>query len=197
MTNRNPKLRGILFDMDGTIVDVPYDWTKIRAELKTQGKPVLSYLESLSEPEKTHKWKILEEYEDKATSNASMKKGMKTLFSFLKEKSVKTALITNNSEKNISFLMEKFHLSFDVVMTRETGVWKPSGEPFLLAVKKMGVNREECCVVGDSYFDVLAAKAARISRIFIFAPEEQRPEFLEAFIVHSAEELRHQIDKWV
>jgi beta-phosphoglucomutase-like phosphatase (HAD superfamily) len=35
------KLKGVIFDMDGTVVDVTYDWNQIREELNSQGKPIL------------------------------------------------------------------------------------------------------------------------------------------------------------
>ncbi len=57
------KLKGVILDMDGTVVDVTYDWNQIRAELNSQGKPILIYLKSLEEPEKSEKWKVLEKYE--------------------------------------------------------------------------------------------------------------------------------------
>ena len=47
------KLQGLIFDMDGTIVDAPYDWPRIRAHLDTKGQPILKYLAGLSEPEKS------------------------------------------------------------------------------------------------------------------------------------------------
>ena len=45
------KLLGLIFDMDGTIVDAPYDWPHIRAHLDTRGLPILKYLAGLTEPE--------------------------------------------------------------------------------------------------------------------------------------------------
>ena len=46
------KLKGVIFDMDGTVVDVPYDWIQIKTDLETQGEPILVYLNSMEEPEK-------------------------------------------------------------------------------------------------------------------------------------------------
>jgi HAD superfamily hydrolase (TIGR01549 family) len=195
MTKQYSRLRGIIFDMDGTIVDVPYDWEKIREELKTRGKPILSYLASLPEPEKSRKWKILEKYEAQATSQAVMKEGMEDFFAFLRKQKVKIALVTNNSRRNVSALMKKFQLEFDVVLTRESGLWKPSGKPFLTALRRMGTSREECCVVGDSHFDVFAAQAAQIRQIFILADEREKFDFPGIVIIASVEGLRHQVEK--
>ncbi len=71
------KLQCVIFDMDGTVVDVSYDWTLIKEELMTRGKPILAYLSSLKEPDRAEQWKVLEKYENEATQNARLKKGMR------------------------------------------------------------------------------------------------------------------------
>ena len=115
---------------------------------------------------------ILEKYEEEATTQATLKKGMDRFLAFLKEKNVKTALVTNNSRKNVEYLLGKFNLNFDLVLSREAGLWKPSGSPFLLVLEKLGVKKKQCCVVGDSHFDVKAGKDAGIECIFILTHDK-------------------------
>ena len=187
------KLKGVIFDMDGTVVDVPYDWNRIKAELRTQGKPILVYLKSLEEPEKSEKWRVLEKYEEEATMKAELKRGMREFLNLLREKGIKNALVTNNSQKNVSFLLEKFNLEFDCIICRESGLWKPSGAPFLAALKKLGLKKEECCVVGDSHFDVKAANEAGIPNVFILNEDKERFASMNAEVFSSAKELKKKI----
>jgi HAD superfamily hydrolase (TIGR01549 family) len=161
------KLKGVLFDMDGTVVDAPYDWPRIKAELGTQGVPILTYLSSLEEPERSRKWGRLQKYEDEATRAAVLKKGMRGFLDFLTATGVKKALITNNSRANVDILLKKFGLAFDCLISRESGLWKPSGAPLICAMRQLKLRKEECCAVGDSHFDIKAAEDAGISRIFI------------------------------
>ncbi len=130
------KLKGVIFDMDGTVVDVTYDWNQIRAELNSQGKPILIYLKNLEEPEKSEKWKVLEKYESEATQKARLKPGMRGFLDLLSQQGIKIALVTNNSQKSVSFLLEKFNLEFDCIISRESGLWKPSGTPFQAVLEK-------------------------------------------------------------
>jgi len=189
------KLKGIIFDMDGTVVDVPYDWNRIKAELMTQGKSILVYLRSLEEPERSEKWKVLEKYEKEATSKARLKRGMRGFLDLLNEKGIKKALVTNNSQKNVSFLLKKFDLEFDCVISRESGLWKPSGAPFLAALEKLGLRRKECCVVGDSHFDIKAAEEAGIPNVFILNEDKERFASMNAEVFNSAEELTKKIEQ--
>ncbi|NIM60041.1 MAG: HAD-IA family hydrolase [Candidatus Aminicenantes bacterium] len=188
------KLKCVIFDMDGTVVDVTYDWGQIRAELDTQGKSILFYLNSLEEPDKSKKWKVLERYERQATEKARLKPGMGRFLDLLNKKGIKKALVTNNSQKNVSFLLEKFNLEFDCVIARESGLWKPSGAPFQAVLKELGLKKEECCVVGDSHFDVRAAEEAGIPNVFILNEDKERFASMPAEVFSSAEALQKRIE---
>jgi len=179
--------------MDGTIVDVPYDWKKIKQDLATGGKPILSFLSSLPEPEKSEKWRILEEYEEYATVRAVLKKGIKGFLRDLRKKGLLTALVTNNSRKNVSFLLTKFSLEFDLIISRESGLWKPSGAPFLYALDQMELKTGDCCVIGDSHFDWLAAEDAGIENIIILSDTPGESSGPSVKYAGSIEEVRQKI----
>ena len=191
------KIKGVIFDLDGTVVDVSYDWKKIKQELETGGKPILHFLRSLREPEKSRKWKILKKYENKATQNAVLKEGIKEFLYFLSQKGVKKALVTNNSRQNVDYLMEKFKLKFDCVISRESGLWKPSGAPFRAVLKELKLDRKESCVVGDSHFDIQAAKEAGISRIFILYREKDQFVTTEAEVFSSVQDLKRKMENLI
>lgn len=186
-------IRGVIFDLDGTVVETPYDWKKIKTELMTQGSPILSFIQSLDKSEKSEKWKLLESYERTATLQAVLKEGMDDLLDFLAKKGVKRALVTNNSRKNVSYLLKKFNLAFDCIISRESGLWKPSGAPFLAVLKKLKLKKEESCVVGDSSFDVKAAEEAGIERIFILNRDKEVVSEDRAEIFGSVKELKRKI----
>lgn len=190
-----PRIKGAIFDLDGTVVDVSYDWKRIKEELQTQGKPILSHIQSLREPERAMKWAILERFEEEATTQATLKEGMDEFLAFLKEKGIKTAIVTNNSRKNLEFLLHKFSLRFDFLLSREAGLWKPSGIPFLHVLRKLKVKKGECCVIGDSHFDVKAAEEAGIKKIFVLT--QDREKYLSHGVepVRTVGELRAKVSK--
>ncbi len=163
------RLRGVIFDLDGTLVENAYDWPRIKRELGTGGKPILAYLEGLEEPERSLKRAVLECHEAEQTAASVLRDGVAELLDFLRGRGLAVALVTNNSRRNTDFLLGKFELSFDCVLTRESGLWKPSGAPFLEVLKRLSLVAEECCVVGDTRFDVLAAREAGIDAVFLLA----------------------------
>jgi HAD superfamily hydrolase (TIGR01509 family) len=168
------KIKGVIFDLDGTVVENDYDWARIRQELGTGGMSILGYLDSLEEPERTAKWSILETHEAAQTEASVLREGVRELLGLLRARGIATALVTNNSRKNTEFLLNKFRLDFDCVITRESRLWKPSGAPFLEVKKNLGLTPETCGVIGDTHFDVLAALDAGIGTIFLLSDEPER-----------------------
>lgn len=190
-------VKGVILDMDGTIVESAYNWPEIKSELNTGGKPILVYLKGLNEPERSQKWAILEKYEQAATLNADLKAGVKELLQFLDHREIKCALVTNNSEKNVSFLLQKFQLQFDYVISRESGLWKPSADPFLKVMQILSLKKEECCVVGDSHFDILAAQASGIQRIFIINSSPEKFSDFDVAVVSSIPEFQDHLERMI
>jgi HAD superfamily hydrolase (TIGR01549 family) len=168
---RAMKIKGAIFDLDGTVVENSYDWLKIRRELGNAEVSILGYLCGLEEPERSRKWAILERHEAEQTARSVLREGMRELLTFLKERCVRSALVTNNSRKNTVYLLEKFGLGFDRVITRESGLWKPSGAPFREVLEAFGIGSNECCVIGDTRFDILAALDAGVGPIFLLGDD--------------------------
>ena len=187
-------LRAALFDLDGTVVENAYDWPRIKAELETGGTPILTYLHGLAEPERSRKWAILERHEAEQTERSTLRPGMPELLAFLRKRGVGTALVTNNSEHNVRLLAEKFRLSFDVVLSRASGLWKPSGAPLREAMRRLDSEPEESCVVGDTPFDVLAARDAGIPRIFLLGSPRAGEGEPEVEVVAGAAALKARLE---
>lgn len=167
-------IRGVIFDLDGTVVENAYDWTRIRAEIGTGETSILAYLDSLEEPERSAKWAILETHEARQTQASRLREGIPALLSLLHGRDIAAALVTNNSRANTEFLLGKFGLAFDCVITRERGLWKPSGAPFREVLQTLRLEARECAVVGDTPFDILAALDAGIGSIFLLAADPKR-----------------------
>jgi pyrophosphatase PpaX len=78
---------------------------------------------------------------------------------------------------------------FDVVVTcDDTAAHKPDPEPILLALERLGARPEEAAYVGDSPFDVGAARAAGVFAVAVSWGGMHDVDDADAF-VHSAEEL--------
>jgi HAD superfamily hydrolase (TIGR01509 family) len=193
-SGRDMSIKGVIFDLDGTIVKNSYDWPRIKRELGTGGTPILSYLEGLEEPERSRKRAGLEAHEAEQTETSVLRDGVRELLDFLRGRGIAAALVTNNSRKNTDFLLRKFGLIFDCVITRESGLWKPSGAPFLEVLKRLGLDPGECSVVGDTRFDVLAAREAGIDAVFLLADEPGEFAGTSVDVFPELEPLRRRLE---
>ena len=169
-------IRAVVFDMDGTLVDSTYDWPTIRRQLGVTGVSIIDDLKGLAEPDRSQKWAELEEIEKLATENARIHDGAHEVLELFAVREFSTALVTNNNSANTRRLLARFGLRFDVVLTRDSGLWKPSGAPIKEAVTQLGVLPGECLGVGDSRYDVLAAREAGLAAVCLVHDGATRQE---------------------
>ncbi len=158
-------VRAVLFDLDGTLVDSTYDWPAIRAQLGVTGASIIDELNGLPEPDRGVRWAQLEAIEARATDAAAVHPGVPELLDLLAAKGLATALVTNNNRTDTLRLLDRFGLAFDLVLTRDDGLWKPSGAPFAEAARRLGIPPGDCLGVGDSRYDILAARDAGLRAV--------------------------------
>jgi pyrophosphatase PpaX len=89
------------------------------------------------------------------------------------------------------------HLFEVLVGGDETELHKPNPDPLLLGAKRMGVDPVDCAYVGDSPFDIRAAKAAHMYSVAVSWGRIHDREALEAeqpsAIADTAEELYERL----
>jgi hydrogenase expression/formation protein HypE len=161
-------IKAFVFDMDGTLIDSVYDWQDIRRQLSVVGTgSIIEFLNALNSPQREQKWALLKRIERDATQQAQAKPGATELLRFLQHRGIQMALVTNNSMENTQILLDRFGLVFDVVLTRDSGLWKPSAAPLIEAARRLHMSPEHCIAVGDSHYDIQAAREAHFRRVFL------------------------------
>ncbi|MEA3312923.1 MAG: HAD family hydrolase, partial [Caldisericota bacterium] len=158
----------VIFDLDGTLFDAPYDWTKIKQTLEVpKGEGILSFIEKLPDKIKEKKMHMLNAIEEEATRKGKLKDGVQELLNELKRKKIKRVLLTNNLLRNVRYIARKYGIDFDMVITREMGMTKPGNAAILYILKEFGLNENEVIFVGDSIYDVKSANLSKISMIIV------------------------------
>jgi HAD superfamily hydrolase (TIGR01549 family) len=161
-----------IFDMDGTVFESYLDWPRIKEELDINIKNGNILKEIYKENRVDYeRLQTLESYEAYNTFKTKPRKGISECLCYLESRHIKTALITNNNKKNTDFLLKKFQLGFDTVITREMRLWKPDPDAFFYVMKLYNCGADEVISIGDSHYDIKAPKGANISNIFIIKKE--------------------------
>jgi HAD superfamily hydrolase (TIGR01509 family) len=179
------KIKAIIFDMDGVLVDsepiheraemetcrefgmeVPKsEWHKFRG---TKLEDIFSYISKTygagDEPiEKMIEIKI-QKYLTIALAEMDMIPGaMDFLQELKKNKKYRYALTTSGRKMQQDKILSKFNLTdyFDIMITADdVKNGKPHPEPYATTVKKLELLPEDCLVIEDSDNGILSAKAA-------------------------------------
>jgi len=146
--------------MDGTLIRSHYDWPGIRAELGVDGPSLIDALNELPAGRRSAAWARMCEIEKLASLAATVVDGAAELLDLLAGRGIKRALVTNNSSANALDLVDRFALRFDEIITRDSGLYKPSGAPLVEAMRRLETDPSRVMAVGDSMYDIQAAREA-------------------------------------
>ena len=96
--------------------------------------------------------------------------GMEAALETLKEQGLRLGVVTAKRRSTVELAFAKLplgHLFEAVVGGDETERHKPDPEPLLVAAARLEAEPQECAYVGDSPFDVRAAKAAGMHAVAV------------------------------
>ena len=80
------------------------------------------------------------------------------------------------------------------MLNRASRRWKPSGAPFRDVLAAFGTSGEDCCVIGDTKFDILAALDAGIGPIFLLSDEPNRFASFPVEVFPSLAQLKRRLE---
>jgi HAD superfamily hydrolase (TIGR01509 family) len=182
-----PPVRGIIFDMDGTLVDSRLDFAAMRHEMGLpDGTPILEGLaKTPNGPDRERMLRVMRTHELRGADEAVLFEGVLDFLGHLDQRGIPAAVLTRNSRESTERTLNRLNLSFSQVVTREDAPPKPDPAGVRLIAERWGLEPLEIIVVGDYLYDLQAGRRAGM-RSVLFAPAVL-PEF-----VHEADYvLRH------
>lgn len=187
------KVQAFIFDLDGTLTDTLLDlaaalnhsrrllgMAPVEIALVQQmigngikdliGKSFANDRIDVDEEQIDQAIKLMTDYYcDHLVDNTCAYPGVVDTLKFLRENNCKSAVVTNKRSKATLQILEKLDLIqyFDCVIGDSDGyALKPAPDGLLGAAEKMGVEPENCLMVGDNHTDLGAAAAAGIKSVF-------------------------------
>jgi HAD superfamily hydrolase (TIGR01549 family) len=153
-------VKGVIFDMDGTITAPYFDFTTIKEEAGIGDVDMLDYLATATGVEHARVQAVMTKFEDAGVAEAKLNHGARELLDELTRREMPTALLTRNTRRSVDGVCRKLNLKFGITVTREDGPHKPAPEPIWEIARRWGAEPEEVLMVGDYKWDVLCAKNA-------------------------------------
>ncbi|MCL1091405.1 HAD family hydrolase [Shewanella profunda] len=165
-------IRGVIFDLDGTLAHSNPDFKGLRAELGIDsGTDILGYIHSLDSTQaKMQALEIVHEYERQSSLKASWIEGAEALLSFLKSKPLPLAILTRNMPEAAQITIDKLGIDIALVLTRYDAQPKPHPEGIHLICQQWQLAPADILYVGDYLFDLQTARNAG-SRCALYCPE--------------------------
>jgi pyrophosphatase PpaX len=207
------RFRIVLFDLDGTLIDSgPIILASMQHAVRTVlgreippeqlgvtigGQGIVAQMRAIDEEHADALLEVYKEHNDGLHETLEAFEELLALLPGLVAEGRKLGIVTAKRHRTVALALERFPAlasNFDVVIAHEdTERHKPDPDPVLLAVERLGGVSAEAAYVGDSPFDIGAAKAAGVYAVAVgwggIHPDERLlAEEPDAF-VRSPEEL--------
>jgi phosphoglycolate phosphatase len=154
-------IRGLIFDLDGTLVDSGLDFDLMRNEMGLPEKqPILEALAHLSEPRRRECWAILDRHEREGAERATLMPGVAELIAALAKRNLRLAVFTRNGRAATIRTLQRLGLNFDTIVAREDAPPKPDPTGIWKICESWGLRADEVAMVGDYLFDIEAGHRA-------------------------------------
>ena len=155
------RIRGVVFDLDGTLVSQEIDFEAIRRELGVaSGTPLLELLHGLPEAQRQSAWEIVDRHEREAAMRATLHAGVSDFVAWLETRSVRRAVLSRNSRQSVLTSLERVGLSFDPVVAREDALFKPNPHGLWQICETWQIAPAEVLMIGDYLYDLQAGCSA-------------------------------------
>lgn len=161
-------IQGVIFDLDGTLVDSQLNFSQIRAEVGCpEGFDTLKFIEALNIEQQSTANTIVKRHEMLDAAQSKALQGTKELLKKLNEKRLPQAIVTRNCVDATQVKLNNNQIAIDLVVTREQYPPKPAPDALLAVAKQWQIAPKNLMYVGDFRYDIEAGNNAGMVSCFI------------------------------
>jgi HAD superfamily hydrolase (TIGR01549 family) len=163
-------IRGLIFDLDGTLVDSQLDFDLMRAEMELPPGPILESIAALSPEQAKRCHAILRKHEVAGAECATLLPGVKQLLQRAMERCIPIGIVTRNSREISMAVLQRLEIKHEILITRDDGPIKPDPWAVRHICEAWNVPAHQVVMIGDYQFDVLSGRGAGARTVLLTHP---------------------------
>jgi len=189
------KFEAVLFDLDGTLVELNLNFDAIREALGIKERFILEAIQNMNEPDRSYAIEKLKNMEISSAFSAKLNPGVKELLEYLKNRKIKTGIVTRNCRESVEIILKRFKIHVDCIISREDAPPKPSPEPIKLALNYLKISPNNALYIGDFFFDIEAGHKAGTKTVLLLHERNRAYSSQADYVVNSLLELIDILEK--
>jgi len=155
-------IRGVIFDMDGTLTIPCIDFKLMRERVGILEGDILTIAAQFPEPKRTEAFQTIHEIEVESRVRLELQPGITKLLQFLKENGIHTGIVSRNSQSSMEYFIEKLgfdHFSHKITRDQPFQL-KPHPECSEYLCNTWKLPRNQVLFVGDFRDDMICGNKA-------------------------------------
>jgi HAD superfamily hydrolase (TIGR01509 family) len=169
MNDASPTL-GVIFDLDGTLVDSGLDFDLMRAELELPaGQPILEAIDAMSPADAERCHAVLDRHEREGVRRSSIMPSADAFLEQLRSRDILCGIATRNSRRMALASVVQHGLEVQTIVARDDAQPKPHAAGLLSICCDWQLEPAQVVMIGDFRFDLEAARAAGMRSVLYTA----------------------------
>ncbi len=179
----NNPLKGVIFDMDGTLFSSNLNFAKIRAQINCHpNEDILDFVARQDRAGQLRSEQIILDHELADAHQASLLPEVENSVTTLFNRDIPMAIVTRNCHQATQIKVARNPLPIDLILTRDDAPAKPDPSALLQIAQQWQIAPQQLLYVGDYRYDIEAAHNANMQACF-YAPHAlpeyaQRAEYI-------------------
>jgi HAD superfamily hydrolase (TIGR01509 family) len=192
-------IRGLIFDLDGTLVASQLDFDLMRQEMDLPPGRILESIAALPEERGRQCMEILRRHEVAGAERATLLPGVELLLQKAAQRAIPIGIVTRNCREISLAVLSRLQIRYDVVLTRDDGPIKPDPWGVRHICERWNVPARQVVVIGDYMFDVLSGRGAGTRTVLLTypVPPHEYPNEEQADLLLSSLAEHERLMEWL